>query len=209
MIDNRAEYFRCKCHDARKAISQMRKAGVDADKTFDNYEATQDWQRRAVATAKAFLNTRGAWLYAGGQVGSGKTHICTAVVNEFINRGYQCAYMLWREDGTKLKACINDSEQYAAMLDRFKNAQVLYIDDFLKTRPNESPTAGDLNLAFELLNYRYSKKMTTIISCERMTTEIELLDEAVGSRICERSRGYCLNIKRERERNYRMKGEVI
>ena len=186
----------------------MRKAGVDADKTFDNYIADQPWQVESLKTARAFVESGCGWLFVGGQVGAGKTHLCTAVINAFMARGYQCAYMAWKDDGTKLKALVNEGEQYEKMINRFKTAQVLYIDDFLKTKQGEMSTVGDVNLAFELLNYRYNN-LVTIISSERFIAEIELIDEAVGSRIVERCKGNCINIKREKMRNYRTQGVLV
>lgn len=198
---------RCKCFEARRTINQMRKAGIDSDKTFDNYQAKQPWQAAILKKAKAFTDNPTGWLYVGGQVGAGKTHICTAVVNAFIAKGLQCSYMMWKNDGTKLKACINEASEYAAMLDKFKRAQVLYIDDFFKTRPNESPTNGDLNLAFELINHRYNdKRLITIISSELSIQGISFLDEAISSRIFERSKDFCIDIKKDSNRNYRMNG---
>lgn len=199
----------CKCYEQRRTIRQMRKAGVDADKTFDNYKANTPWRIESLNAARAFVDAGIGWLFIGGQVGAGKTHICTAVINVFMARGYQCAYMVWKDDGTKLKALVNDGAQYEKMIGKFKTAQVLYIDDFLKTKQGEVPTAGDVNLAFELLNYRYNQRLITIISSERFIEEIELIDEAVGSRIAERCRGVCVNIKRDKARNYRTQGVLV
>ena len=206
MVNGRLALSYCKCHERRRTIRQMRKAGVDADKSFDNYKATKPWQAESLRVAKAFVDNGTGWLFVGGQVGAGKTHLCTAVINALMSKGYQCSYMVWKDDSTKLKAVINDGEQYAALIDRFKTAQVLYIDDFWKTRKGEYPTAGDINLAFELLNYRYNQKLITIISSERFIEEIELVDEAVGSRIVERCKSSCINIKHEKSRNYRTQG---
>lgn len=200
----------CECYEQRRTIRQMRKAGVDADKTFDNYLAKQPWQVESLKTARNFVESGSGWMFIGGQVGAGKTHLCTAVINAFMSRGYQCSYMVWKDDGTKLKALVNEGDQYSKMIDRLKTAKVLYIDDFLKTKQGEVPTTGDVNLAFELLNYRYNNKnLITIISSERFLEEIELIDEAVGSRIVERCKGNCVNIGRDRGRNYRTRGAVI
>ena len=43
-------------------------------------------------------------VFIGGQVGAGKTHLCTAMVGEFLKRGISAKYMLWRDDALKLKA---------------------------------------------------------------------------------------------------------
>ena len=107
--------------------------------------------------------------------------------------------MLWRDDIVKLKACVTDSEEYSRQIKPFKSVQVLYIDDFLKGKVTEA----DINIAFEILNYRYhNQSMRTIISSERSIEEVLDIDEAVGSRIYERSRGYYITAPAE---NWRLR----
>ena len=77
-----------------------------------------------------------------------------------------------------------------------KTAPVLYIDDLFKGA--ERPTQGDLNIAFELLNYRYNdERLYTIISTEKLLDELIAIDEAIGSRIAERSKGHRVQINRD------------
>ena len=100
-------------------------------------------------------------------------------------------YLLWREDGPRLKAMVNnDPEGYAAETEELFNVPVLYIDDFLKGKVSDA----DLNLAFALINARYNRRSCrTIISSERSIAEIRKLDEATGSRIMQRAGDYILN----------------
>ena len=73
--------------------------------------------------------------------------------------------------------------------------KVLYIDDMYKTGKGQQPTVGDVNLAFEIINARYNDTgKVTIISSERTVEEMLDIDEAVGSRIYERSKGNYLNL---------------
>ena len=105
-----------------------------------------------------------------------------------MERGQNCKYMLWRDEVRELKSLVNDNEAYIRKMNELKNIDVLYIDDFLKGRP----TDGDLNVAFELLNSRYNQRKRTIISGERSIEQVMDMDEAIGSRIYERSKhGYC------------------
>ena len=94
-----------------------------------------------------------------------------------------------------------DQEEYNKRMWKLKTVSVLYIDDFLKCRG--APSDSDINIAFELLNARYNNtKLTTIISTERSISEILGLDEALGSRIVERSKGYCIKAASE---NWRLR----
>ena len=77
----------------------------------------------------------------------------------------------------------------------WKTVEVLYIDDLFKTEQGRNPTTADVNIAFEILNYRYrNPELITIISSERTIQDIVKIDEAVGSRIFEKSRNCCINI---------------
>ena len=101
--------------------------------------------------------------------------------------------MLWRDDAVVLKGMVNAPEEYSQKITPLKKAKVLYIDDFLKVKKGSVPTSADINLAFELINYRYiNKDLITLISSEWLAEEIVSIDEAVGSRIYERSKNYCL-----------------
>lgn len=197
---------RCKCFLKRRTLRQIKATGVKDIKTFDSFKVTENWQENVLKMAKNFcLEDSGKWFYMGGQVGSGKTHLCTAILSYYLNKGLGCTYMAWKDKATALKACVNDGEEYLNLITPIKTARVLYIDDFLKTRPDELPTTGDLNLAFEIINYRYNNKdLITLISSERTLAEITKLDEAIGSRIFERSIGTCINIKKDSGKNYRM-----
>ena len=125
-------------------------------------------------------------------------------------RGRENAYMIWTEEATKLKALKTDDENYAREINQWKTAEVLYIDDFLKTRNGALPTDGDINLAFEIINARYNNRaLRTIFSGERGLNEIMELDEAMGSRISPRCGKYKLKIGWGEGRNYRTREEGV
>ena len=113
--------------------------------------------------------------------------------------------MLWRDEVVKLKASVTDTE-YQKVMDELKSAEVLYIDDFLKTTNGGEPTQGDMNIAFELLNHRMlDKSKRTILSSEYPIQEALRFDEATISRIFERAGVYKISIGRDISKNYRMR----
>lgn len=194
----------CSCLKVRRCIRLFNESGINPEYDLKNYKAVEPWQNDLLDTAHRFLENPTNWVYMGGQVGSGKSHICTGIVRELLRRGIPARYMLWRDEAVKLKACVNDTEQYLAMMEPLKNVDVLYIDDFFKA--GSVPTNADVNLAFEIINARYNKKLVTLISSEYFIDELSnQVDEAVGSRIFERARGFIKNIARVPERNYRLK----
>lgn len=202
----------CRCMAARKSLWRIERSGlrdvVDLY-TLENYETREPWQGKVMETAKRFLADEEArWWYFGGQVGAGKTHICTAITTELMRRGMAAKYMLWRDEVVQLKACITDDQQYNAIISPLKTAPVLYIDDLFKVEKGKSPSAADVNIAFELLNYRYNnRELYTIISSEKAMNDLLDIDEAVGSRVYERTKagGYQLSLSPDKSKNYRLK----
>ena len=199
----------CECMNYRRSISRLRKSGLKSvidEYSFDKYIADDPWQKNAKAMAIDYVSDNtGKWFCALGAVGSGKTHLCTAICSEFLKAGKDVRYMLWRDESVKIKAATTDSYVYSELLTPYKQASVLYIDDLFKTEHNMSPTPADTLLAFELLNTRYANKdLITIISSERSMSDLLNIDEAVGSRIYQRSKGYCIEI-RGNDKNMRLK----
>lgn len=201
----------CECMEHRKTLQMIAKSGlkdVINKLTFDSFNAIADWQIRIKTMAIDYVNDHEhKWFYIGGQVGCGKTHICTAIVSELFKQGKAGRYMLWRDEAVKLKANVNDSAVYQKLINPLKTVDVLYIDDFFKTEKGKPPTQADINVAFEILNYRYnSENLITIISSERTIEDLIDIDEAVGSRIYERTRTCNIIINADRRKNYRLNG---
>ena len=113
--------------------------------------------------------------------------------------------MTWRDEAVQLKALVNQHQEYHARLMELCKAPVLYIDDLFKTQSGQKPTPADVNLAFQVINSRYQdKKYCTIISCEYTTRQLIEIDEAVGSRIFERSKAYRIEIEKDESKNFRL-----
>ena len=201
---------RCGCADKREVLRRIRESGLQSlirSCTFATFETTQDWQRTMKDAAEAFCRDPDAhWFYAGGQVGCGKTHICTAICEYYIRKGYDVRYLMWAETAKHLKAMVNDYRAYTDLINGYKRIPVLYIDDFLKVRQGAEPSDGDLNLAFELVNARLLRpEAITVISSEKTLKEAMEYDEATFSRIFQKSGKYNLSIGREQGRNYRLR----
>lgn len=170
--------------------------------TFDTYKTTTPWQKKIFDMAQKYANvSTKEWFFIGGQSGSGKTHICTAILGEFVSFGQIVRYFRWRDEGAKLKRFASDPVVYGQEIENFKSCDVLYIDDFFKGR---SVTDGDINLAFELLNYRYDKHLRTLISTELTTDKLNAIDNAIAGRIIEMSAEYLLNLGTNDKYNIRI-----
>lgn len=204
----------CKCIPIRNSILRMRRSGlkdVIKDYTFDKYDDTEPWQKTIKMAAMEYAKDNDGWFFIGGQSGSGKTHICTSICRELLLHGHSVLYMLWRDEIVPLKGMVTESAEYVSVIKKYKTAEILYIDDLFKTGKSKDgkvqrPTSGDVNVAFEILNLRYNSRLPTIISSECTTADLLDIDEAVAGRILERAR--VLNLKQDRDRNYRLRGVI-
>ena len=206
----------CKCMKTRATIRRMKRSGlgnVIREKTFDRFQAAEPWQKAIKEAAMAYAKEPDGWFFMGGQPGGGKSHLGAAICRHFLLAGKSVVYMSWLEDSAALKAKKND-EGYGEMIDRYKTAEVLYIDDLFKTADQGGakvpPSSADVRLAFEIVNYRYNNPdLLTIVSTEYYAGQLLDIDEAVGSRIIEKSGGNSFNIAKSRDRNYRLKGVTV
>lgn len=206
-------FVECQCMNVRRSISKMEQSGlygIIQNCTFDRFVATEKWQQTLKEAAQTYARQPVGWFYIGGQVGSGKTHLCSAIFRELLLAGRQAVYMPWRDCVTRLKAITKDPI-YGEEISKYKRASVLYIDDLFKTgraadSTAQQPTGADINIAFEILNHRYLyPQLVTIISSELTAEELVAIDEATGSRIIERINGIPLVVDKDVTKNYRLR----
>lgn len=205
--------YECECKSLREAERILELSGISEEfktKTFENFDYKAN---NAVATAfttalsycKSFnsikQNRRNSILLMG-QPGSGKTHLSIAIANKLIESHISVIYMQYRDIITILKQTIsNDPETYQKEINKYKNANVLLIDDLFKG----NITKSDINIMFEIVNFRYLKKLPTITSTEKTFEELLEIDEAVGSRFIEMSKAHLIQLV-GKKLNYRIYG---
>jgi DNA replication protein DnaC len=208
---------KCACRLAREAEDRLRKSGLAAAlelQTFDTFVVKTDLQKRLKELGQRYVqdlfadpqNQRRPWLYIGGNPGSGKTHICTAVCGEVLKRNVGVRYMQWVDVARQLKASVNDDD-FEDLVADYINVSVLYIDDLLKQKYTDSPvfTEADVKIAFTILNARYIMNKPTVISSEwDLVNQLLPADEGVFSRVYERSRAHRLTVERNARNNFRL-----
>ena len=199
----------CRCEKSRKSIRNLKASGLENvlnDYRFDNYVVEQDWQKAIFEKATKFVNDKSDhWLFMGGASGCGKSHLCSAVAIDLLRKGIEVKYMLWKSESRKIK---NDNFEGGNLIEYYKDVEVLYIDDLFKVGKSfdeeiQRPTAGDINIAFEIINSRVAQKKKTIISSESTLLDLFDIDEAIAGRIKQMSGEYCLNISKGEGKNYR------
>ena len=201
----------CKCVAHRRYISMMQSAGLGdlyEQCTFDSYHVSTDWQREAKQKAIEYANKDGnGWFFFGGSSGSGKTHLCTAICSELAKRGRGIKYIQWKRLFAELVQTKYKQFEQDQLFRECEKADILYLDDFLKTPRNVQPSDEMLSYALEIVDARYKADKKTIFSTEFKCNEILLFDEALGGRIAEKSNQDHVFIAREKGRNYRTRGE--
>ncbi len=108
--------------------------------------------------------------------------------------------MPYRDVITSLKQNMLDKECYKRQVSKFQIADILLLDDLFKGKINET----DINIMFEIINYRYLNHLPMIVSTEFTLDKMLNFDEGVGSRIYEMCKDYTIEI-RGQENNYRLK----
>lgn len=209
--DGSVTYQDCSCIMIRRCIQQMEASGLKniiSTRTFENFEVHEDWQQVLRDGAMAFAeHPEGSFLICG-QSGSGKTHLCTAICRQCLLAGREVRYMPWRDEIGFLKIGI-DAVARENRLRELKRAEILYIDDLFKTGAavdgSRRPTGADINLAFEVMNYRYTNNLCTVISMELSAQELLQVDEALGGRILEMARGHTFTVRKDTSRNWRLR----
>jgi len=203
----------CECMKIRRCVQKMEASGlreVIKNYTFEVYQDTEDWQTTVKQGAMAYADMLEGWLLFCGQSGSGKTHLCTAVCRQRLLNGDEVRYMPWRQDIRELKAM--DASAQMEALRKLQTYPILFIDDLFKVgRAADgscNPTAADINIALDIINYRYTKRLPTIISTERTPEELVEIDEAAGGRIVEMAQEHTYLIEKKKGRNYRLRGVV-
>ncbi|WP_169809796.1 ATP-binding protein [Clostridium magnum] len=199
----------CKCREMDKTRVLWKNSGIETEKnrlTFGNYKiynrSTEKAKEAAIDYFRNFNNirsTRKNSIGFLGQVGSGKTHLSIAIGLNLLAKNIPVVYMSYRDEILKLKQNILDEEYYASCLRRYKLAEVLIIDDLFKGKINES----DINIIFEIINYRYMNNRPMIVSSEFTAEKLLYFDEGVGSRIIEMCKDYMVEIE-GKDNNYRV-----
>lgn len=144
-----------------------------------------------------------------GQSGSGKSHVSISIGAALLNKNHKVVYMPYLEVMRELKSNAMDDEYYNKLINRYKRAEVLVIDDLFKDKVKSGRLTGELTEAdmkhiYPILNFRYANKLATVFSTECTLTQLLDLDEALGGRVIQMCGENITEIV-GREYNYRIR----
>ena len=199
----------CSCMVARRSAKNAKRSGLGKllKHKLEDYIIRKPFQKVVKDAAEDYLKSESTdWFVLLGQSGAGKTHVCSAIANVLLSRGKEVSYISWQDFMSEVKKQVPKGDEKYFM--EIRDVEVLYIDDFLKSKP----TTFELDIAYRLLNSRYSRQLATLISSERFLTEknrnaldgLVIMDEAIAGRIKESAGNYITEIKNDDANNYRM-----
>lgn len=201
----------CECQEKVRYQKMLEGSGISEQFLkigFKEFETKTSFQKTAKAEAISYVKSfeqiereRNNSIAFLGNCGAGKTHLSIAIANNLMAKNIGVLYMPYREVITKIKQVITDEIDYSKAINKYKTARVLLIDDFSKGKTTES----DINIMFEIINYRYLNRKPIILSSELLQDDLLDFDEAVGSRLIEMAKGRILEAKGI-ENNYRING---
>lgn len=201
----------CECMQRRLFIERLSANGLDKlakIKKFSNYTVTMPFQADLQKLVYTYATTdTDHWLYVGGQRGCGKTHLCIAAAVK-LTKANNVQYFIWEDNVDELTGgSFSGEEERRKKIGMIKNAQVLYIDDFLR---KAKPDPKEIRLAFEIINYRYNKNLRTIITSEKTLAELyKTVDSAIAGRIAEMCGDFKYSVNEDPKKDYRIYGGQI
>jgi DNA replication protein DnaC len=151
---------------------------LHADQTFDNFslrtgELTAEEREnleQALSLARAFAEDPSGWLVFSGTYGCGKTHLAAAIANLQTVRGRPAPMFVVVPDLLDhLRATFSPTSTTTLdrVFEQVRTAPLLVLDDL----GTESATPWAREKLFQLFNYRYAARLSTVI-----TTSINLKD---------------------------------
>lgn len=165
---------------------------------FDNFELRTQELNEVQATnlhynyerALNYANNPAGWLLIHGGYGCGKTHLAAAIGNKLLEEGHEVIFVTVPDMLDHLRMTFVDSSEvnYDEVFEKVKNAPILVLDDL----GAESPTPWAGEKLFQLLNHRYVRRLTTIITTN---FDLEDLDGRIRSRLHDNSLTQQMNMQ--------------
>lgn len=221
----------CICREKRLYRRIIENSGLTEAfqrKTFDTYDPNLLKHNAAIQQAaqnkekalhytnryESIKDTKKNSLLLIGQVGSGKTHLALAVLNQLMARNIGVKYMEYVSEVKELKQLAMYKDDYEKKINSYKTATVLLIDDLFKKGTyidkysrREVASDVDIRIIYEIINYRSLNNKPFIITSEYSIEHLVSFDEALGSRILEMSKGNIIAFKNVEGSNFRIYGD--
>lgn len=187
------------CRAERDKAELLAKSGVNLEDynrfTIESFRADTPEAEMMKSAAVQYLRghnwKKGLGFF--GASGTGKTHICIAVLQAM---GTPHRYWEYRHEIQPIKAFMyHDNEKYEALINEAAKAENLYIDDlFQGAWLHGELSQMDNQIMFEIINRRYLNKMPTFFSSNSTMSQMRAANEALASRIYDMTAPYTIEV---------------
>jgi len=178
---------------ARRAKSLRSRSGLGESArlqwTFHSFEPakaiptegvkTEDYLRKAKWRCQKFARIPEGWLMLLGGVGTGKTHLAVATLNELLNNGFPAFFATVPGLLDQLRAGYNDGT-YDELWTWIRQVRVLILDDL----GAHHATDWAAERMYELVNYRYANLLPMIVTTNQIPEGPEA-HSRLWSRLCD------------------------
>ena len=169
--------FRAGSNPAQSDLSTLH---LHRDQTFDSFNVDRgdlDGEERinlreVVKASQDFAQKPSGWLVLAGTNGCGKTHLAAAISNYQLDHALSDVMLIVVPDLLDhLRAAFSPqaTTPYDRRFDEIKRAPLLVLDDL----GTESATPWAREKLFQLLNFRYSARLPTVITTSARPDDIE------------------------------------
>ena len=145
-------------------------------KAFDSKRLNLPQEQRqnlgsAYQVALQFAESPEGWLIFQGVNGCGKTHLASAIVNYRYEAHKQAIFVVVTEFLDHLRKTFNPESKvsYDQLFEAVKTAPLLVLDDF----GEQSTTPWAQEKLYQVINYRYTARLATLITTCNSLDEIE------------------------------------
>ncbi|MFC1993513.1 ATP-binding protein [Chloroflexota bacterium] len=157
--------------------------------TFDSF----DWRRvnlqpeqrdnleEAFRIALDFAKSPDGWLVLLGETGCGKTHLASAITNYRRQAGQPALFVVVPDFLDHLRSTFSPESKvsYDQLFESVKSAPLLILDDF----GEQSTTPWAREKLYQVINYRYNRRLPTVITTRGTLDEI---DSPISSRLSDK-----------------------
>jgi len=124
----------------------------------------------AFETCEEFTRVQKNWLLLEGGYGCGKTHLAAAIANSAVDHGVPTLFITVPDLLDSLRFAYADPETtFERRFEEIRNSNLLILDDF----GTHNATGWAQEKLFQILNYRYINKISTVITTNLTLGEIE------------------------------------